>query len=93
MRAETIRRLHTPRMTNADGSGYASGWIIERDGESEFVHWHSGSAGTFYASLWLYPSRNVAVAIATNSAGNAGIVQRKLAEAILRKSVTDARSP
>ena len=72
-------------MTSEDGSGYGSGWIIESEEQGELVHWHSGSAGTFYASVWLYPSRCVAVVVATNSAGNAGIAQKKLAEAILKR--------
>lgn len=65
LKAETIKRLHTDPDMNADGSGYAAGWMLQ---PSEYGprHTHAGSAGTFFAVVSIYPELDSAVAVAVN---------------------------
>lgn len=67
LKAETIRKLHTPLMQIDKRSGYASGWGIKRAKNGEPLHWHNGSGGTFFALLFLYRESELAVSIATNT--------------------------
>lgn len=62
LRAETVRRLHTPV------GKVALGWGV-REFEGATSHVHSGSAGSFYAVTALQPSRNLGVAVVVNSGG------------------------
>jgi CubicO group peptidase (beta-lactamase class C family) len=72
LKAGTIERLHTP-LDNVDAgqsasgnSSYACGWAIVESPENGLMHSHSGSAGTFFASIELYPRENRAIVIAMN---------------------------
>ncbi|MBL8898249.1 MAG: beta-lactamase family protein [Planctomycetes bacterium] len=81
LRAETVRTLHQA----ADGGGlrYAAGWVLqEREGAE--VHWHNGSAGTFFAQIELEPTSDLAVVVATN-AGDGRAACEKVAEVVRRK--------
>jgi CubicO group peptidase (beta-lactamase class C family) len=71
LKAETIRRLHTPPDKASAGEtardpSYACGWAIVESAETGLVHSHSGSAGTFFATIELYPRENRAIVIAMN---------------------------
>ena len=46
---------------------YAAGWAIVESPEVGEVHTHSGSAGTFFATIELYPEYETAVVLATNA--------------------------
>jgi D-alanyl-D-alanine carboxypeptidase len=62
---QTFRHLHHPTFKPGDPFAYASGWVelsIDRIPTS----FHDGSAGAFYAVMYLQPSRNRAVVLATN---------------------------
>jgi CubicO group peptidase (beta-lactamase class C family) len=68
LRPETFQVLHEPVSRNEKGTGYALGWgITELDGVP--THTHTGSAGTFVACVALQPTRDLAVAVATNAGG------------------------
>jgi CubicO group peptidase (beta-lactamase class C family) len=79
LRAETIRRLHTPMSGAGPGDGYASGWVIAETGVK---HWHNGSAGTFFSAVALYPQDGIAVVALTNCAGSAGPMLETLVDQI-----------
>jgi CubicO group peptidase (beta-lactamase class C family) len=64
--AETIQRLHTPPGRTKGEMAYAAGWAIVDSPEVGEVHVHSGSAGTFMATIELYPRYDMAVVLATN---------------------------
>lgn len=65
--AEIIQRLHTPPPVEGDEMRYAAGWAIVESPEVGEVHTHSGSAGTFFATIELYPEYETAVVLATNA--------------------------
>ena len=62
---ETIRRLHTAPMHDK----YALGWGLQQLNEVPSSV-HAGSDGTFYAVVAVQPSRDIAVAVVTNSGGD-----------------------
>jgi CubicO group peptidase (beta-lactamase class C family) len=68
----TIKRLHAPLVkaeaVSEDSAEdlYAAGWVISHSDETGVRHWHEGSAGTFFASIELYPHHNRAIVIAMN---------------------------
>ncbi|UCH85552.1 MAG: beta-lactamase family protein, partial [Candidatus Latescibacterota bacterium] len=70
--AETIKRLHTSldntgaNQSASTNSSYACGWAIVQSTENDLVHSHSGSAGTFFAAIELYPNESRAIVIAMN---------------------------
>jgi CubicO group peptidase (beta-lactamase class C family) len=67
LKAETMRRLHTP----PEGSDYAGGWFcFNRDWAGGRALWHNGSNTLWYMSMWLAPEKNFAVIIATNIGGS-----------------------
>jgi CubicO group peptidase (beta-lactamase class C family) len=75
MKATTIQRLHTPLSSQEAEVRYADGWMImEKEGLGT-VHTHSGSAGTFFATVELYPSQNRAIVIAINAGVGAGVAE------------------
>lgn len=66
LRAETLRRLHTP----PKGGDYAAGWAVtERLWGGGTVLTHAGSNTYHYAVAWVAPARRFAVVAATNVAG------------------------
>ena len=61
--AETIEWLHTV----PEGSDrYAGGWMIMESDGGVPVHTHSGGAGSFFATVSLYPSENRAIVLVMN---------------------------
>jgi CubicO group peptidase (beta-lactamase class C family) len=60
--ASSFARLHAPT------GNYAMGWG-EVSLEGELTATHDGSTGTFWATVWMQPGRNVAVAVLVNSGG------------------------
>lgn len=67
LKAETMRRLHTP----PEGSDYACGWLcFKRDWAGGRALWHNGSNTFWYMSMWLAPEKDFVVVIATNIGGS-----------------------
>jgi CubicO group peptidase (beta-lactamase class C family) len=64
--AEIIQRLHTAPAAPEGAMRYAAGWAIVDSPEVGEVHFHSGSAGTFFATIELYPEYDTAVVLVTN---------------------------
>ena len=54
----------------------------------DVLHWHNGSAGTFYGSLSLYPDRDIVIAVLANSATMSGepIIEKMNAAIVERLS-------
>ena len=70
--AETYQRLHA--VPGNEPSGYACGWMVTIK-ETGLVHWHNGSAGTFFALVEVYPQKNCALVVAVNvGLAGAGVV-------------------
>lgn len=63
LKAETIKRLHT-RVDEKTGLG----WGVQQF-EGALASVHSGSGGTFYAVVAVWPSRDLAVAVFANAGG------------------------
>jgi CubicO group peptidase (beta-lactamase class C family) len=81
LRAETVRTLH--QAVEGGGLRYAAGWVLQ-DREGLAVHWHNGSAGTFFAQIELEPANDLAVVVVTN-AGDGRAACEKVAEVVRRK--------
>jgi CubicO group peptidase (beta-lactamase class C family) len=64
--AVTIQRLHAAPEAVGDEMRYAAGWAVVNTPEVGEVHTHSGSAGTFFATIELYLDYETAVVLATN---------------------------
>ena len=80
LKAKSFERLHAPAATN--GAQYVAGWaVVEREGLGK-VHWHAGSAGTFYALVELYPEQNRAVVVMMNVGPEASEAASRIAEAV-----------
>lgn len=72
-KAETIKQLHRRWVETGMPfeQAYAAGWVIEQV-NGETIHWHNGSAGTFYVLMAINPARDQALAIVTNVGPLAG---------------------
>ena len=90
LKAETIKRLHTDPDMNADGSGYAAGWMLQPSNHGT-RHTHAGSAGTFFAVVSIYPELDCAVAVALNVGPEGMPLAEGITEAVLRRLKTAAR--
>ncbi|UCF04136.1 MAG: beta-lactamase family protein [bacterium] len=76
VKAATIKQLHSPPESKTEGTGYAGGWmIVEKEGLGT-VHKHSGSAGTFFATVELYTDEKRAIVVAMNAGAGAGAAER-----------------
>ena len=62
----SIVRLHTPPELDEAGAGYAAGWAIARTESGRPEHWHSGSGGSFFAVVSIYPEDDLAIVVLTN---------------------------
>jgi CubicO group peptidase (beta-lactamase class C family) len=71
--ANTIRRLHAAPPAPRDEIRYAAGWAIVESADVGEVHTHSGSAGTFFATIELYPQYQAALVLATNVGPKKGV--------------------
>jgi len=82
LKAETIKRLHTSLQT--DGTQrYACGWVLRERDEGGTLHWHNGSAGTFYALVAIDPHADEAFVVLANCAnGSSQPIAWKVVEAI-----------
>jgi len=80
--SKTIQALHTPHR-----EGYAFGWF-ERDFFGATAHAHNGSAGAFFAWIFIWPEENLAIVTASN-AGTADEACRELAERLFNLHTTD----
>ena len=81
----TVQRLHTP----PEGETYAGGWMIDVLPGGGTRHWHDGTAGTFYASIQLFPERNLGLVVLLN-AGDAAVVEA-IAEAVASSKSNDEK--
>ena len=88
-------RIHTSAgrafadTTQFPANGYAMGWLIWRDAASGNVPilMHDGSNRSFYALVWLVPSRNLAFVIVTNAGDEvAGTALNDVLQALLRRN-------
>jgi CubicO group peptidase (beta-lactamase class C family) len=84
--AETIQRLHTAPAGTGDEMRYAAGWAIVETPEVGEVHTHSGSAGTFFATIELYPKYDMAIMLATNVGIGVGTaVSKEITDQVKRR--------
>lgn len=88
LKAETIRRLHTPPK---EGYPYAGGWGIDEIEVGEHLHGHLGSGGTFLAMVALYPESDLVIVAAANCGQSATPYLKKMRDAIYQR-VTGASS-
>jgi CubicO group peptidase (beta-lactamase class C family) len=88
MKAQTIERLHTPP-ANGD---YAGGWWIRETKEGEFYHEHTGSGGTFYTWITLYPESDLGIVIATNCGFHAKPFLKSMRDAIYSRLRRDGQA-
>lgn len=89
LRAETIERLHTPLLE--DGT-YAAGWSLKKTDSGEVLHWHNGSAGTFYALVAIDPEQDRAVVVAMNTGFAAQPLAWKIVDALNARTPQEAES-
>jgi CubicO group peptidase (beta-lactamase class C family) len=87
----SIRRLHTPPEIDAEGKGYASGWFIAPTEDGTPEHWHSGSPGSFFAVVSIYPEDDLVIAVVTNYGLAAEKPVYPMMEAIRARSVAPQR--
>jgi CubicO group peptidase (beta-lactamase class C family) len=79
LQAATFEKLHQPQ------GEYALGWNAQLI-QGALASTHSGSAGTFYAGVIVYPQEDIAVVIAINAAGKqVEEARNKLFSLLLRK--------
>ena len=64
--SKTLKYLHTPSFAGQSDRSYAFGWMLQKDPSGATYHWHGGSAGTFYASVRIYPESDLVLAAAAN---------------------------
>jgi CubicO group peptidase (beta-lactamase class C family) len=83
----TFVTLHTPV-----ASGYAFGWIEEAPNAplNARTLWHNGSNGDWYALLWMQPSGDRAVFIATNAGGERATAAVDALNAVLRERIANS---
>ncbi|HVU08107.1 MAG TPA: serine hydrolase domain-containing protein [Verrucomicrobiae bacterium] len=63
LKAETIRKLHTP----PPGENYACGWrVLQRGWADGRALTHNGSNNMWYLVMWLAPEKDFSVIVATN---------------------------
>ena len=86
--ARTVRRLHTP--LGDTEPRYAGGWVIMASPAGDDLHWHNGSAGTFYGSLSIWPDRDLVIAVLANSVSPSGEpIIEKMNAAIFKRTQGD----
>ena len=83
LKAETVRKLHTP----PPGENYACGWrVLQRGWASGNALTHSGSNTMWYLVMWLASEKDFSVIIATNTgADNAAKACDDVAGAMIKK--------
>lgn len=66
----------TALLTSAPGGDYAGGWVLtQRQWAGGLTLVHAGSNSMWYCVAWVAPKRHFAVLVATNVAGEAGVMQ------------------
>jgi CubicO group peptidase (beta-lactamase class C family) len=80
--AITIKKLHTPPVSGNDKMGYACGWVISESEDLGAIHFHSGSAGTFYAVVELYPVAQRAIVCVMNIGPDGAAIAEAISDAI-----------
>ena len=86
LKSETVVLLHEPAADN-----YACGWV-KRKMVGHEAHWHNGSAGTFFAWMTIFPEKNLAIVVATNS-GTGEKACAELTNALLKEFTTEESEP
>ena len=89
LKAETIRRIHTPPANVQAPEDYAFGWGGTSWNGHE-VQWHNGSAGTFFAEVRILPDLNAGVVIMMNAGELGDALVPKLVDTILAKYFPDS---
>jgi L-ascorbate metabolism protein UlaG (beta-lactamase superfamily) len=91
--AATIERLHTPpEVAGPDKMGYAGGWLIKGTENLGVIHYHAGSAGTFYALIELYPEHRRAIVCAMNVGPDGAAVAESISRMINERKGEEAQS-
>lgn len=85
---EAVRRLHTP----PEGNDYASGWWVRQTDGGERLHEQTGSGGTFYAWIALYPESDLGVVLLTYCGFHAKPFLKEVGDAIHRRVTQAPRS-
>ncbi len=70
--AAIIAALHDGSGQPDGGVRYTGGWVHETSDAGDTIHWHNGSAGSFYALVALFPARGRGVAVVTNTGNMQG---------------------
>lgn len=83
LKAETVRKLHTPPA----GENYACGWrVLNRSWAGGRALTHNGSNTMWYLVMWLAPEKDFSVIVATNTgADNAAKGCDEIASAMIKK--------
>jgi CubicO group peptidase (beta-lactamase class C family) len=89
LKAETVRRLHTP----APGEHYAGGWVVKEIEPGKYVHLHEGTAGSFFTKVQLYAESDLAIVAVANCGPAAGPFFHKMTKAIYRQLSQTAIAP
>lgn len=80
---DDFERLHAASAAQGPGSDYACGWAISKSTNAPTaVHWHNGSAGTFFAIMSIDPASDRGVVVATN-AGSGEDAAEELTRALM----------
>ena len=91
MKGETLRDLHTPRITmgdlgdrNISPTAYASGWMVDTYRGHLRVH-HGGAIDGFLADVAFYPHARVGVVVLTNREGTPApnLLVREISDRVL----------
>lgn len=85
---ETFARL----WNDFDGDGYALGWGLAQLADNELVYTHAGSNTLWFATIKLFPSRNLAIVSASNGGFARGQKAVIAAEKAALESVADYRA-
>jgi CubicO group peptidase (beta-lactamase class C family) len=78
---EAFERLHAVGGGEDAGKDYACGWAMIRSPDTT-VHWHNGSAGTFFAMMAIDPKTDRGAVVLT-SAGTGESAAKEVIKALL----------
>jgi CubicO group peptidase (beta-lactamase class C family) len=71
--AGSYQKLHSPSALNTSlGVPYCFGWVLTSDIVGNPLTWHDGSAGTFFAIMFVNPKKNKAVVVVSNAGDDDG---------------------
>ncbi len=88
LKAKTLEKLHAPKL-----NGYAMGWSVQNpEWANGPMIWHNGSNTWWYCESGLFPTDDLAILVATNTAhGTARKGSSETLEALFRYATDDDR--